>query len=306
VLADRFYRQMLFHRCLTAWLLWLDKAKEERMLKEQHDKRAEKMATLLKAASSGQLWQDKITEEESGSERNSHVVEDLVRFCRYCNSLLKIYQDTFPESKKMYFLFMQEQIFEKPFKLDDLPQDSSNPSVLPRTTKKKENQQRQAWPHQKLHEMKNRKPKKKQNALLENIGSLTTRTQSSTTSMQCKNAPYIEDSTLSEAFLTPKENKPLTNKKSINLHSQDLESNTVETNENSKPVQRVVDTCMDITQAKNVTKDSTTRHNVAVEGSEPPQSIRSTSSTASKSKVMPRKPPTKTLHLGMCMACLHQ
>jgi hypothetical protein len=48
------------------------------MLKEQHDKRAEKMATLLKAASSGQLWQDKKTEEESASERDA--VEELVRF----------------------------------------------------------------------------------------------------------------------------------------------------------------------------------------------------------------------------------
>ena len=70
---------MLFHRCLTAWLFWVDKAREDRMLKEQHDKRAEKMATLLKAASSGQLWQDKKTEEGSGSERNSHADEELVR-----------------------------------------------------------------------------------------------------------------------------------------------------------------------------------------------------------------------------------
>lgn len=69
---------MLFHRCLSAWLSWVENVKEERMLKEQHDKRAEKMATLLKAASSGQLWQDKKTEEESGCERDAHVTEDLV------------------------------------------------------------------------------------------------------------------------------------------------------------------------------------------------------------------------------------
>ena len=68
---------MLFHRCLSAWLSWVEKVKEERMLKEQHDKRAEKMATLLKAASSGQLWQDKKI-EESGCERDAHVIEDLV------------------------------------------------------------------------------------------------------------------------------------------------------------------------------------------------------------------------------------
>ena len=79
VLADRFYRQMLFHRCLTAWLSWIEKAKEERLHKEQHDKRAEKMVTLLKAASSGQLWQDKKIEEESESERDAHAVEELVR-----------------------------------------------------------------------------------------------------------------------------------------------------------------------------------------------------------------------------------
>lgn len=79
MLADRFYRQMLFHRCLIAWLSWVEKAKEERLLKKQHDKRAEKMASFLKAASSGQLWQDKRI-GENGSERHGYEMEGEVRF----------------------------------------------------------------------------------------------------------------------------------------------------------------------------------------------------------------------------------
>lgn len=70
---------MLFHRCLSAWLSWVENVKEERTLKEQHDKRAEKMATLLEAASSGQLWQDKKTEDDCGSERDANASQDLVR-----------------------------------------------------------------------------------------------------------------------------------------------------------------------------------------------------------------------------------
>ena len=190
-----------------------------------------------------------------------------------------------PTTKNMYFL--QEQI--KPFKRENLPQDSGNPSVPLRATKKKENAQRQAWPHQKLREIKKRNPKKKQNALLENIDFLTTYTQSSATSLQCKDSPHIEDVTSREEFITPKQNKPLTSRNSVNLHSQDLRSNIVEKSES-------------ITQAKNASKDHVSTHD-ATEGSEPPQSIRSTSSSGSKSKVMSKKPPTKTLHLGEYMAC---
>ncbi len=215
------------------------------------------------------------------------------------NSILRADGETHSHIRTLsYCIFIQEEISLKPFKLQDLPQDSRN---------KKENTQRQAWPHQRLKEMKNKKPKKKQNALLENIGLLTTRTESSTTSMQCKDRPYIEESTVREEFTTRNERKqlPLANSKNVNLHSQDLRSNIVEKNESNKSVQRVVDTDKNIAQAKNVTRDSvstmvnTIRQKVAEEVSKPPpQSVRSTSSTGNKSKLTSKKPPTKTLHLG--------
>ena len=72
---------MLFHRCLTSWYCWVEKAKEERMIKEQHNKRAEKMASLLEAASSGQLCQDTKTEAESTIEHDKNDLEHLVRLC---------------------------------------------------------------------------------------------------------------------------------------------------------------------------------------------------------------------------------
>lgn len=76
MLADRFYRQILFHRCLSAWFCWVEKTKEDRKLKEQHEKRAEKITTLLKAAASGQLWQD--VKNDEVTESDAIPVEELV------------------------------------------------------------------------------------------------------------------------------------------------------------------------------------------------------------------------------------
>lgn len=198
------------------------------------------------------------------------------------------------------YIFVQEEISLKPFKLQDLPQESRNSSVSSRTTGKKENSQRQAWPHQRLKEMKNRKPMKKQNALLANIGSLTIRTESSTTTIQSNDSPHFKDSTTPEKVISQKESKQavLPNCKNVNLHSKTPRSNVVQRNETDKPEQKFVDTDKIFTQAKNVTRDSVSTRMQTVESSEPPQSTRSTSSAGNKSKLTSKKPPTKTLHLG--------
>ncbi|XP_028405674.1 coiled-coil domain-containing protein 191-like isoform X2 [Dendronephthya gigantea] len=187
VLADRFYRQILFHRCLSAWLSWVEKAKEDRALKEQHDKRAEKITTLLKAAASGQLCQDQNVEEETGSDVNP--VEEL------------------------------DGIPSKPYEVTGIERNSGL------SKSRKENPPRQAWPHETLREMKARNPKKKQNALLEGIASKTTQPENSKKAMQGEdNLPIENTSKHQKKDSQPKLSSYKKNEEKIQSH--DPPSNT--------------------------------------------------------------------------------
>ena len=194
---------------------------------------------------------------------------------------------------------MQEEISSKPFKLLDLPRNSSFPS---RNMTKNENSQRHAWPHQTLKEMKSRRPVKKQNALLENLGSLTARTESGITTIK-NSKPRNKDSPSSNS--SEKKMIALPKNKNVNMHTQNIHLGDIPNEASSESDQVVVDTRRNIAQEKNVCKDSvsTKNQNVISEGSGQPPSSRSMSSAASKSNVPSRKPPTKPLHLGK-LICL--
>ena len=177
---------------------------------------------------------------------------------------------------------MQEEISLKPFKLQDIPKDSRKALVSSRSVDKRKHIPRQAWPHQKLKEMKTRKPVKKQNALLENIGVFTSRTENSTATLQDnKVSCLIDDSSGSEKTISRKrtEQMPLSKNKNINSLTESEQSGIVENNDTS------------------VTAGGIKR----VDYSESSQSTRSTLSsytTNNKSRITSKKPPTKPLHLG--------
>ena len=200
---------------------------------------------------------------------------------------------------QMFCIVIQEEISLKPFKLQDLPQESRNSFVPSHNKTNKENSHRQAWPHQTLKEMKSRKPMKKQNALLENLGSLSTRTESNITTI--KNCSLRnEDSPVRDHSLKEVKKMALSKSKNVHLNIQNLRSSDVQNHVSGESEQIFFGNSRNIAQEKNLCKDSdsTKKQNEILEESGQPQSTRSTATVGSKSKVTSKKPPTKPLHLG--------
>jgi len=58
-LSLKFHRKHLLLRCVRAWQQWVKREQEERQLREEHNKKTQKMAALLEAAATGRLWSER-------------------------------------------------------------------------------------------------------------------------------------------------------------------------------------------------------------------------------------------------------
>lgn len=58
-LSCKLRRRHLLTRCLRAWQKWVKSEQEERQLREEHNKKTQKMAALLEAAATGRLWSER-------------------------------------------------------------------------------------------------------------------------------------------------------------------------------------------------------------------------------------------------------
>ena len=57
-LSSKFCRRHLLSRYLRAWHQWVKREQEERQLREEHNRKTQKMAALLEAAATGRLWSE--------------------------------------------------------------------------------------------------------------------------------------------------------------------------------------------------------------------------------------------------------
>lgn len=157
----------------------------------------------------------------------------------------------------------------------------------------KENPRRQAWPHERLKKMKTRNPKKKQNALLESITSMTALPENNKKLMQEEDNLRIENPSTSDMkSCQPKLSSYGKDKEKIQPHNPP--SNTERNNKKCALKQNTVNTEHNVKRESRAS--STKKQGLAVDTL---QSSRSASSADSKSKVISKKPPTKPLHLGM-------
>ena len=87
-LSAKFHRRHLLARCLRAWQKWVKTEQEEQQLREEHNRKTQKMAALLEAAASGRLWSERGGKmdvslelkdiEEDGTEQSSSTARKLV------------------------------------------------------------------------------------------------------------------------------------------------------------------------------------------------------------------------------------
>lgn len=86
-LSAKFHRRHLLARCLRAWQKWVKTEQEEQQLREEHNRKTQKMAALLEAAASGRLWSERGGKmdvslelkdiEEDGTEQSSSTARKL-------------------------------------------------------------------------------------------------------------------------------------------------------------------------------------------------------------------------------------
>ena len=75
-LSSTFYRRRLLSRCLRAWQQFVKHEQDERQLREEHDKKTQKMAALLQAAATGRLWSERGGRTNMGLELQD-IEDDL-------------------------------------------------------------------------------------------------------------------------------------------------------------------------------------------------------------------------------------
>ena len=86
-LSLKFHRKHLLLRCVRAWQQWVKREQEERQLREEHNKKTQKMAALLEAAATGRLWSERGGKmslelqdiEDDVAEQSSSTARKLVR-----------------------------------------------------------------------------------------------------------------------------------------------------------------------------------------------------------------------------------
>ena len=71
-LSSKFRRRYLLSRYLRAWHQWVKNEQEERQLREEHNRKTQKMAALLEAAATGRLWS-----EQGGRTGMSLELQDI-------------------------------------------------------------------------------------------------------------------------------------------------------------------------------------------------------------------------------------
>lgn len=71
-LSSKFHRRQLLSRYLRAWYQWVKTEQEERQLREEHNRKTQKMAALLEAAATGRLWS-----EQGGRTGMSLELQDI-------------------------------------------------------------------------------------------------------------------------------------------------------------------------------------------------------------------------------------
>ena len=58
-LSSKLRRRHLLTRYLRAWQKWVKTEQEDQQLREEHNKKTQKMAALLEAAATGRLWSER-------------------------------------------------------------------------------------------------------------------------------------------------------------------------------------------------------------------------------------------------------